>query len=104
MADKVDVIVVGAGPAGSAAALALAQKGVEVALLERGSKPGSKNMFGGIPLALVLACLSGDSSREGVEIHSNTSRTHHRDWCICNLDLARSVGMELSIPWRVKRI
>ncbi len=46
-------IVVGAGPAGSSAALALASAGVEVALLERGSFPGEKNMFGGLLHRLV---------------------------------------------------
>ena len=42
-----DVIVVGAGPAGSAAAYTLARNGLSVALLEKGAQPGSKNMFGG---------------------------------------------------------
>jgi electron transfer flavoprotein-quinone oxidoreductase len=43
-----DVIVVGAGPAGITAALRLAQKGLKVLLLERGTAPGEKNMFGGM--------------------------------------------------------
>jgi electron transfer flavoprotein-quinone oxidoreductase len=43
-----DVIVVGAGPAGTTAALRLAQKGLKVLLLERGTVPGEKNMFGGM--------------------------------------------------------
>jgi electron transfer flavoprotein-quinone oxidoreductase len=43
-----DVIVVGAGPAGVTAALRMAQKGLKVLLLERGSVPGEKNMFGGM--------------------------------------------------------
>ncbi|MFC1933252.1 FAD-dependent oxidoreductase [Chloroflexota bacterium] len=43
-----DVIIVGAGPAGSMAALKLARAGLKVALLERGKHPGSKNMFGGL--------------------------------------------------------
>lgn len=47
MRNHYDAIVVGAGPAGAAAALTLAQNGVSVALLERGDFPGSKNMFGG---------------------------------------------------------
>lgn len=47
MKDKYDAVVVGAGPAGSATAYILAQNGVDVALLERGDYPGSKNMFGG---------------------------------------------------------
>ena len=46
--EKFDAVVVGAGPAGSAAALTMAKAGLQVALLERGSKPGAKNVMGGI--------------------------------------------------------
>ncbi|WP_277058695.1 FAD-dependent oxidoreductase [Trichlorobacter lovleyi] len=42
------VIVVGAGPAGSSAALTMARAGLDVALVERGTFPGEKNMFGGV--------------------------------------------------------
>ncbi len=49
-----DVIVVGAGPAGSAAALTLARSGRSVVLLERGPFPGSKNMYGGVIYGRVL--------------------------------------------------
>jgi electron transfer flavoprotein-quinone oxidoreductase len=45
--DRYNAIVVGAGPAGSAAALIMAQNNLSVALLERGKYPGAKNMFGG---------------------------------------------------------
>lgn len=48
MADDFDVIVVGAGMAGSSAAIRLAQGGANVLLLERGSEPGGKNLSGGI--------------------------------------------------------
>jgi electron transfer flavoprotein-quinone oxidoreductase len=43
-----DVIVVGAGPAGTTAALRMAQKGLKILHLERGAVPGEKNMFGGM--------------------------------------------------------
>jgi electron transfer flavoprotein-quinone oxidoreductase len=46
--------VVGAGPAGSAAALALARAGRSVVLLERGPFPGSKNVYGGVVYPRVL--------------------------------------------------
>ena len=42
-----DAIVVGAGLAGSAAAMVMAREGLNVALVERGQKPGGKNYFGG---------------------------------------------------------
>ena len=43
-----DVIVVGGGVAGTVCAYQLAQRGHEVALIERGGVPGSKNLSGGV--------------------------------------------------------
>jgi electron transfer flavoprotein-quinone oxidoreductase len=48
VADDFDVIVVGAGMAGSAAAIRLAQGGANALLLERAPEPGSKNLSGGV--------------------------------------------------------
>ena len=45
--EKFEAIVVGAGPAGSAAAYVLAKAGVKTLLVERGKAPGQKAMFGG---------------------------------------------------------
>jgi len=50
----VDAIVVGAGPAGSCAALTLARAGRSVVLVERGPFPGAKNMYGGVVYPRVL--------------------------------------------------
>jgi electron transfer flavoprotein-quinone oxidoreductase len=49
-----DAIVVGAGPAGSCAALELARAGKSVLLIERGPFPGSKNMYGGVIYPRIL--------------------------------------------------
>jgi electron transfer flavoprotein-quinone oxidoreductase len=47
VSDKFDVIIVGAGLAGLAAAYELAGKGLETLVLERGDYPGAKNVSGG---------------------------------------------------------
>ncbi len=49
-----DAVVVGAGPAGSSAALELARAGASVLLIERGPYPGSKNVYGGVVYGRVL--------------------------------------------------
>ncbi len=45
--DIFDAIVVGAGPAGCAAALTMAKAGLNILVLERGQYVGAKNMWGG---------------------------------------------------------
>jgi electron transfer flavoprotein-quinone oxidoreductase len=48
MPEKFDVIVVGAGPAGTSCAYVCAKNGLNVLLIERGEYPGSKNVMGGV--------------------------------------------------------
>src|SRR3954454_9497408 len=55
-----DVVVVGAGPAGSAAALEAARAGMSVALLERGPFPGAKNVYGGVVYGRILEEVAPD--------------------------------------------
>jgi len=70
MEDKFDVIVVGAGPAGAAAACRLAREGLQVALVERGPYPGSKNLSGGVLFGQVLGRLIPEFWRQApVERH-----------------------------------
>ncbi len=48
MAEKFDAVIVGAGPSGAASAYTMAKAGLNVLVLEKGEKPGAKNMFGGV--------------------------------------------------------
>ncbi len=58
--DKFDVIVVGAGPAGTSAAITAAKAGLHVALLERGEYAGAKNVQGAILYTKNLADIIPD--------------------------------------------
>ncbi|WP_404358548.1 FAD-dependent oxidoreductase [Cytobacillus firmus] len=48
MSEKFNVIVVGAGPAGTSCAYTCAKNGLKVLQIERGEYPGSKNVMGGV--------------------------------------------------------
>jgi electron transfer flavoprotein-quinone oxidoreductase len=52
--DRFDVVVVGAGLAGCAAAYAAAREGLQVVLAERGTGPGTKTVSGGLLYTHVL--------------------------------------------------
>jgi electron transfer flavoprotein-quinone oxidoreductase len=58
--ERFDAIVVGAGMAGNAAALTMAQRGLKVLQLERGEYPGSKNVQGAILYSEMLEKLIPD--------------------------------------------
>ncbi|MCS7185095.1 MAG: NAD(P)/FAD-dependent oxidoreductase, partial [bacterium] len=58
MSEKVDVVVVGAGPAGISCAITLAKNGIKPIVIERGEYPGAKNVQGAVlythPLNLLI--------------------------------------------------
>ena len=66
--EKLDAIVVGAGPAGTAAAITMARAGLQVALIERGARPGSKNVMGGILYTHYLEEVVGESWKTGAPL------------------------------------
>ena len=74
--DKVTCIVVGAGPAGSACALALARKGIETVLFERGRVPGEKNVSSFVLYTTELKQLIPDF-RKDLPVERIVVRTDH---------------------------
>ncbi len=48
MPEQFEVVVIGAGPAGAAAAITTSKAGMNTLVLERGDFSGAKNMFGGL--------------------------------------------------------
>jgi cation diffusion facilitator CzcD-associated flavoprotein CzcO len=71
--DKVTCIVVGAGPSGTACAYALAQKGIETVLLERGRTPGEKNVSSFVLYTSVLKHFIPDF-RQDLPVERNVVR------------------------------
>ncbi len=71
-----DVAIIGAGPAGCAAALVLAQAGIEVVVLERGQYPGAKNVSGAAIYGPVLNNLVPNywEDKESFERHLTTKK------------------------------
>ncbi|MDR3565126.1 MAG: FAD-dependent oxidoreductase [Negativicutes bacterium] len=67
-ADKFDVIVVGAGVAGSACAYTLAKAGKSVLLIERGVDAGSKNVSGGRIYTYALEMLEPGLTAEAADV------------------------------------
>jgi electron transfer flavoprotein-quinone oxidoreductase len=66
-----DVVIVGAGPAGIAAACTLAEAGVKTIVIERGEYPGAKNMSGGVLYGYNLAQILPDYTAQGCPIERN---------------------------------
>jgi electron transfer flavoprotein-quinone oxidoreductase len=80
--DTFDAIVVGAGPAGCAAAYTMAKNGLQVLVLERGQYPGAKNMWGGAFFGPVMEEIFPDFWKEApversVSRHTIAMLTEH---------------------------
>ncbi|MFP5212901.1 MAG: FAD-dependent oxidoreductase [Acidobacteriota bacterium] len=69
--ESFDVAIVGAGPAGISAACVLAEKGVNVVVIERGEYPGAKNMYGGVLYGHALAEVLPDFAEKNCPIERN---------------------------------
>jgi electron transfer flavoprotein-quinone oxidoreductase len=87
---SVDAVVVGAGPAGAAAALALARAGRSVVLVERGPFPGSKNVYGGVVYGRILDGIV-PRWREQVPVQR---------WVVRRSTMLMSRGRALSVDYR----
>lgn len=92
-----DAIVVGAGPAGCAAAYRMATAGLAVVLIDRGVTPGSKNLSGGVLYSAVLNELLPDFYRDApVERHiSRHSTTFLTEDSSCSLDYRSTASRRL---------
>lgn len=64
--EKFDVIIIGAGPAGSACAYILAREGKNVLIIERGDVAGNKNVTGGRLYTYALELLEPGLYKEAV--------------------------------------
>jgi electron transfer flavoprotein-quinone oxidoreductase len=85
--EKFDAIIVGAGPAGCAAAYSMAKEGLQVLVLERGKYPGAKNMWGGAFFGKVMEDLFPDFWKEApversVSRHAISLLTEHESLSI----------------------
>ncbi|NPA24045.1 MAG: FAD-dependent oxidoreductase [Crenarchaeota archaeon] len=58
------MVIIGAGPAGLGAAYELAKRGFKVVVLERGKRPGSKNLYGGRIYLTAISKVSPDLCKE----------------------------------------
>lgn len=63
-AEKMDVIIIGAGPAGIACAYTLAKSGKEVLVIERAETPGAKNVTGGRVYSYALEMVEAGLTEE----------------------------------------
>jgi electron transfer flavoprotein-quinone oxidoreductase len=71
MKEEFDVVIVGAGPAGIAAAYVLADNGIKTIVFERGEYPGAKNISGGVLYGYDLAEIIPDFASKNCPVERN---------------------------------
>lgn len=101
MADDFDLIIIGAGVAGSTCALLCARAGLSVLLVERGEQPGSKNLSGGRLYGYALADILPD-----VKTHAPLERQiTHEHFSLLTADGATTISGNppASASWSVLR-
>jgi electron transfer flavoprotein-quinone oxidoreductase len=111
MAEKYEAVVVGAGPAGSAAAYELARNGVQVLVLERGKEPGQKNVTGGILYGQTDTPYNLDYLIPGFEHEAPVERSIQQSWMhamsgnkVKTLDLGKLHHHRTKWAWSVLRV
>ncbi|HEY8424533.1 MAG TPA: FAD-dependent oxidoreductase [Limnochordales bacterium] len=80
--ERFDAVVVGAGPAGAAAAYTMASQGLSVVMVERGEFPGAKNMFGGVLYRHALEALLGEGAWKESGFPVERVVTEQRYWLL----------------------
>lgn len=88
--DKIDVVIVGAGLSGLACAYKLAEKDMQVIVVERGDFPGSKNVTGGRLYMKPISEMAGDML-EGAPFERKIVRER---WSL--LGEGNSIGIDLA--------
>ena len=88
--DKIDVVIVGAGLSGLACAYKLAEKDMQVIVVERGDFPGSKNVTGGRLYTMPIREMVGDML-EGAPFERKIVRER---WSL--LGDGNSIGIDLT--------
>jgi electron transfer flavoprotein-quinone oxidoreductase len=88
--DKIDVVIVGAGLSGLACAYKLAEKDMQVIVVERGDFPGSKNVTGGRLYMMPIKEMVGDMF-EGAPFERKIVRER---WSL--LGDGNSIGIDLT--------
>jgi electron transfer flavoprotein-quinone oxidoreductase len=88
--DKIDVVIVGAGLSGLACAYKLAEKDLQVIVVERGDFPGSKNVTGGRLYMMPIRDMVGDML-DGAPFERKIVRER---WSL--LGNSNSVGIDLT--------